>query len=128
MFTCVCVWSGWYWANPTKDSTAETVAHYLFILRFLDIEGYTVCIGSDAGAAFISGVVQYLMKLFDVNHIIGSAYHPQAQGGVERPHREHNNSFKLFMEAYAYWDLVCSIFVVECAYFYEDLQRNVHSI
>jgi hypothetical protein len=111
VFTCVCAWSGCYLAFPTKDSTAETAARYLFHYVIMDLAGYPVCIGSDAGAAFVSGVVQDLLRLFDISRIIGSAYHLQAQGGVERPHREYNKVCKLFMEAYENWDLVCSIFV-----------------
>ena len=111
MFTCVCAWSGWYWAFPTKDSTQETAAHYLFHNVICDLAGYPVCLGSDGGWSFVTGVVQALVKLFDITHVIGSAYHPQAQGVVERPHREYNKICKTFMEEYSDWDLVVSIFV-----------------
>ena len=30
MFTCVCPFSGWYWAIPTVDDKAETAADCLF--------------------------------------------------------------------------------------------------
>jgi len=70
-----------------------------------------VCLGSDGGWSFVAGVVQSLVKLFDITHIIGSAYHPQSQGAVERPHREYNKICKTFMEEYPAWDLVVSIFV-----------------
>ena len=59
----------------------------------------------------MAGVVQSLVKLFDINHIIGTAYHPQSQSAVERPHREYNKICKTFMEEYRDWDLVVSIFV-----------------
>ena len=111
MFTCCCAWSGWYWAFPTKDSSQETAAHYLFHYVICDLAGYPVCLGSDGAWSFVTGVVQSLIKLFNVVHIIGSAYHPQSQGAVERPHREYNKICKSFMAEYSDWDLVVSIFV-----------------
>ena len=110
MFTCCCAWSGWYWAFPTKDSSQETAAQCLFHNVICDIAGYPVCLGSDGGWSFVAGVAQSFVKLFDINHIIGTAYHPQSQSAVERPHREYNKICKTFMTEYSEWDLVVSIF------------------
>jgi len=111
MFTAVCAWSGWYWAFPTETDDSRTAAHYLFNNVICDIAGYPMCIGSDQGKAFVEGVVRSLVKVFNIEHVIGTAYHPQAQSAVERPHREYNAMCKTFMEQDSDWDLMVGIFV-----------------
>ena len=111
MFTCTCPWSGWYWAFPTEDDTSETAAQHLFFNVMLDLAGYPMMLGSDRGKAFIESVVKELLRIFDVTHVIGTSYHPQAQAAVERPHREYNAICKTFMEQYSQWDLMVYVFV-----------------
>ena len=106
MFTFACAWSGWYWALPTTDNTSATAARYLFHNVMCDIAGYPVCLGSDNDRAFVEGVVRALVEAFGINRIIGTAYHPQSQSAVERPHREYNRICKAFMENEAAWGLV----------------------
>ena len=55
MFTCVCAWSGWYWAHPTVDDSSETAATQLFYHVMCDLAGYPVCFRSDRGLAFVQG-------------------------------------------------------------------------
>ena len=100
MFTCVCAWSGWYWAFPTKDDKSETAAHHLFNNVICDLAGYPPCLGSDRGLALVEGVIGALVKVFGINHVVGSAYHPQSQGAVERPHHDYNAICKTFIKSY----------------------------
>ncbi len=111
MFTCACAWSGWYWAFPTADDTSETAATQLFYHVMCDLAGYPACLGSDRGLAFIQGVTAQLVKVFGVSDVVGSAYHPQSQGAVERPHREYNKLCRTFMDQFRDWDHVVYIFV-----------------
>ena len=104
MFTCACGWSGWYWAKPTEDDSSETAAYCLFYFVICDIAGYPTFIGSDRAKAFIEGVVKQLLEYFGITHVIGSAYHPQAQSAVERPHARP-------LRSEDQWDLVAPIFV-----------------
>ena len=111
MFTCVCGWSGYYWAVACPDDTSETAAHCLFYHVICDIAGYPMFLGSDRAKAFLEGVLHKLLDYFGIKHVIRSAYHPQAQSAVERPHREYNAMCKTFMDSTRDWDLVAMIFV-----------------
>ena len=111
MFTCCRAWSGWYWAFPVIDDTSQTAAHHLFYHVICDIAGYPLVLGSDRAQAFVESVVKELCEIFGVHQAIGSAYHPQAQSPVERPHREYNSLCKSFMESTQDWDLMCYVFV-----------------
>ena len=111
MFTCACAWSGWYWAIPCMLNDSETAATCLFYYVICDLAGYPTCIGSDRDKAFVEGIIKSLMRLFNVTHVIGTAYHPQAQSAVERPHREYNMMCKTFMLENRNWDRLSHIFV-----------------
>ena len=111
MFTAVCAWSGYYWAFAVEDDTSVTAARCLFMYVMCDLAGYPPAIGSDRGPAFIESVVKELLQHLGVHQVIGSAYHPQAQSPVERPHREYNSICKTFMESTQDWDLMVPIFV-----------------
>ena len=110
MFTCACAWSGWYWCVPCKTDTGEEAAEKLFYFVMCDLAGFPVCIGSDRALAFIEGVVSALKSMFNILEAIGSAYHPQAQSPVERPHREYNAICKTFMADNKDWDLMAPLF------------------
>ena len=111
MFTCACGWSGWYWAVPCMEESSEVAAFCLFYFVICDIAGYPTFIGSDRAKAFTDGVLQRLIEYFGITHVLGSAYHPQSQSPVERPHREYNAMCKTFMNDNRDWDLVAMIFV-----------------
>ena len=111
MFTCVCAWSGWYWAVPCQDNTSHTAARCLFDHVMCDLAGYPTCLGHDRDKAFCEGVVQQLINFFGVVDVIGTAYHPQSQSAVERPHREYNTICKTFMHNFREWDRLVYIFV-----------------
>ena len=111
MFTCVCAWNGWYRAFPVMDDSSQTAVECLFYYIICDIAGFLLDIGSDRGLAFVEGAVKDLLQVFGVEQVLGSAYHPQAQSAVERPHREYNELCKAFMESTQGWDRMCYIFV-----------------
>ena len=111
MFTCACAWSGWYWAIPCVGNDSQTAAHCLFYHVMCDLAGYPACLGSDRDKAFVEGVVQHLVNFFGIVHVIGTAYHPQSQSPVERPHREYNALCKTFMTDFSEWEVMVYIFV-----------------
>ena len=90
MFTCTCAWSGWYWAVPCKKDDGDTAAEILGDRVILDIAGVPVILGSDRALAFVEGVIKKLSDRLSMSQVLGSAFHPQAQGAVERPHRIFN--------------------------------------
>ena len=110
MFTCACAWSGWYWAVPCERCDSETAATCLFYRVICDIAGYPAMIGSDRDRAFTEGVIKHLINFFGIHHVIGTAYHPQSQSAVERPHREYNSMCRTFMANFQDWDTLACIF------------------
>ena len=55
--------------------------------------------------------MHHLVQFFGIVDVIGSGYHPQAQGAVERPHREYNKICREFMHDVTDWHLMAPIFV-----------------
>lgn len=78
--------SRWPEAVPIVEMTAETVARAIFetwIVRY----GCPLKLTTDQGRQFESNLFKELMKLFGVNKLRTTAYHPQSNGLVERWHR-----------------------------------------
>ena len=79
-------WSRWPEAIPVKDISATTCADALvrgWIARF----GIPNNLTSDRGAQFTSALWAELGKTLAIKNINTTAYHPQANGLVERFHR-----------------------------------------
>lgn len=85
--TVVDRFSRWPEAFPLADMEAKTVARQLFsgwISRF----GVPLRVTSDQGRQFTSDLFQSLTRFFGIMHLRTTAYHPQANGMVERLHRQ----------------------------------------
>lgn len=78
--------TGWPEAYPIKDITAETISEIIYtgwICRF----GCPVRITTDQGRQFESNLFTNLAKRMGIKKIRTTAYHPQANGAIERWHR-----------------------------------------
>jgi hypothetical protein len=86
LFTAVDRSTRWAEAVPLSDTTAAACADALFqgwIGRF----GVPDVITSDRGPQFSSDAWYGMCKRLGIRHIMTTAYHPQANGMVERMHR-----------------------------------------
>ena len=93
LFTVVDRFTRWPEAIPMPDSRTETCAKALirhWIARF----GTPADLASDRGPQFTSDLWKDLNKLLGIKHSPTTAYHPQANGMVERFHRQLKASLK----------------------------------
>ena len=87
LLTCVDRFTRWPEAIPLVDITASTVAH-AFISGWIARFGTPSTITTDRGAQFESELWNQLMRLLGTTRIRTTAYHPAANGLVERLHRQ----------------------------------------
>ena len=87
LLTCVDCFTRWPEAIPLVDITASTVAH-AFISGWIARFGTPSTITTDRGAQFESKLWNQLMRLLGSTRIRTTAYHPAANGLVERLHRQ----------------------------------------
>ena len=75
-------------SRPRPSSgLGAAVAKKLLENVFLDMAMFPTILRSDKGKAFTSTMVAYMNSQLEVRHVMGSTYHPQSQGLVERLHR-----------------------------------------
>ncbi|KMQ86466.1 pol polyprotein [Lasius niger] len=85
--TCVDRFTRWPEAFPMENQEAETVARTLYhgwISRF----GVPLRITTDQGRQFEAHLFKEMSELLGAKHLRTTAYHPQANGMVERLHRQ----------------------------------------
>ena len=86
LFTIVDRFTRWPEAVPLSDISATTCARALighWIARF----GLPTTVTSDRGAQFTSAIWAAIVKLLGISHSRTTAFHPQANGILERFHR-----------------------------------------
>ena len=93
LFTIVDRFTRWPEVIPLKDSKTETIAK-AFIRQWVSRFGVPGDITSDRGPQFTSTLWAELNRLLGIKAMVTTAYHPQANGMVERLHRQLKASIK----------------------------------
>jgi transposase InsO family protein len=77
----------WFEAVPLKNMEADTVAEQ-FVTCWVARFGVPATVTSDQGPQFTSATWSGLCRQLGTQYILTTAYHPQANGMVERVHRQ----------------------------------------
>nr|VZI03769.1 unnamed protein product [Spirometra erinaceieuropaei] len=87
LLTCVGRYTRWPEAIPLPNVQAETIVK-AFVSRWVAVFGAPSMFTTDRGAQFESALFQTLLKFLGCTRIRTTAYHPAANGMVERFHRQ----------------------------------------
>jgi len=87
LFTMIDRTSRWLEAVPIKNMEAATCAE-VFISAWVARFGVPAQLTSDQGRQFSSAIWAHVCQQLGVQHQMTTAYHPQANGMVERAHRQ----------------------------------------
>jgi len=96
---------------PCQKDDSLTAAQIFAERVMFDVAGVCVVLSSDRAPAFVYSVVEDLSNKFGMHRVLGTAYHPESQSAVERPHQEYKKIGRLFMEDFKNdWDQCAAIF------------------
>ncbi len=93
LLTVIDRFTRWPEAFPLPNITAETVAR-IFLQGWVARFGTPTTITTDRGSQFESGLWSDLMEVLGTKRLRTTAYHPQANGLVERFHRQLKGALK----------------------------------
>nr|VZI17416.1 unnamed protein product [Spirometra erinaceieuropaei] len=87
ILTAVDRFTRWPIAVPVSDTSAENIA-MVFLTHWISTFGVRANFTTDRGSQFQSGLFREFTKLLGCAHITTTAYHPAANGLVQRLHRQ----------------------------------------
>ena len=114
LLTIIDRFSRWPTAIPITDITTATVID-AFCHGWIANYGVPAFITTDRGSQFTSEVFQQLLRTWGIKHKMTTAYHPEANGMVERMHRRLKESLIALcnqQSANWYWKLPCTLLAI----------------
>jgi hypothetical protein len=78
--------SKYFIAIPIQNQTAEEVTN-AFVRNVILNYGIPAEVVTDQGSNFMSDVFKRICKLFKIEKICTTAYHPESNGALERTHK-----------------------------------------
>ena len=124
LLTCVDRFTRWPEAIPITNITAETVAS-AFVSGWISRFGVPSTITTDRGSQFESALWSHLMQLLGTKRIRTTAYHPIANGLVERFHRQLKAALKSQPNPTHWSDSIPLVLLGICTALKEDIQCSV---
>lgn len=101
--TCVDVLTGYVVVRGLRSKTMEEVARVLWSI--FSEYGVPKIVQSDNGTEFVNEVLKALMSLYGIEQRLITAYHPRANGLVERMNKEVSRALKKYMlGAFEEWE------------------------
>ena len=90
-------------AVPLQNTLASTIAD-AFIKRFICVFGAPKVVLTDQGKNFLSNLMARIAKRFRIRKIRTTAFHPQANGSLERSHHSLGEFLKQYITEDEEWD------------------------
>jgi hypothetical protein len=97
ILTCQDNLSKYLMATPIPNQSAEEVTN-AFVKNIILVYGIPTEIVTDQGSNFMSDVFKRICKLFKIEKICTTAYHPQSNGSLERTHKTLVNYLRCFCD------------------------------
>ena len=97
ILTCQDNLSKYFIAIPMQNQTSEEVTN-AFVRNIILIYGIPTEIVTDQGSNFMSDVFKRICKLFKIDKIFTTAYHPESNGALERTHKTLANYLRCFCD------------------------------
>jgi transposase InsO family protein len=82
---------------PLQSQTAEEVSN-AFVKYIVLVYGIPTEIVTDQGANFMSVIFKRICKLYKINKMCTTAYHPESNGALERTHKTLSNYLRCFCD------------------------------
>ncbi|XP_063873208.1 uncharacterized protein LOC135107372 [Scylla paramamosain] len=101
LLTCIDRATRWREAIPVIDTNASSVA-IAFVAGWISHFGVPLQVVTDRGAQFESELFSELSSIIGFHHMRTTAYHPQANGIIERHHRSLKSAIRARQENWFY--------------------------
>ena len=121
LLTCIESFTRWPEAFPLTNITAESVSQ-TFVNGWISRFGIPSTITTDLGKQFESTLWSHLMQLLGCKQIRTTAYHPIANGFIERFHRQLKSSLKSYPNPTNWTDILPIILLGVRTTLKDDLQ------